>query len=399
MKANLTINNLIICASFFLVIFHTCTFLQAYYNFAVTMLIFMTVLVLSLIRSNGVIKMANKSIIVLFVFTGLLIFVGTVFMEEDLFNMIGIYFPYILWPTLYMITDRCMDAKSKKTFILCWILFYAISVVATLKVVITDNDAARLLAGAADQTLRMNYYKMGVGGYGFIYGCVFVIYGLSLWKNKEKNKGIKALLFVLIVVTIATIVFASYTLALLLTMIVLLLGVYTRSKRKNATIWFVFAIIAIVLLHRPILMLIQDVASNMNLYWIDNRIGQLINADTEGSVDGLKRMGLYQMSLNSFTSNIFGGGQNIGGHSMGFDLLGKYGIWGGMFTIALFALLNSFRKSIRGRKGMIYLVLMVLMCINTFDSIVLVPMALFMVPLILSLIDFEEKAYEKTALN
>lgn len=393
------INSLIVGMSFFLIIFHTFTFLQAYYSFIITLLAFMFILALCLIKSKGVFKIKGDPIIMLFFFVGILIVVGVLFLKENLLSMIGRYFPYILWPTLYVITDRIMDSKSKKRFILCYMAIYAISVVATLRVVMIDNDAARLLAGAASLEVRTVYYKMGVGGYGFIYGCVFVLYGLLLWVNKEKTIWLKVLLFFLLAITFVMIVFASYTTALLLAIIVLLLSFYTKTERKNATVYFVLAIIAIVWLHRPILKLIQDVASNMDLYWIENRIGQLLNADSEGSMSGLKRTGLYQMSLNSFVSNIFGGGEDIGGHSMVLDLLGRYGIWGGMFSIAFFSFLNSLRKITKGRDGLIYVAFMVLMCINTSDSIVLLPMVLFVVPHILSLVDSEEILYEKTALN
>ena len=70
------INSLIVGMSFFLIIFHTFTFLQAYYSFIITLLAFMFILALCLIKSKGVFKIKGDPIIMLFFFVGILIVVG-----------------------------------------------------------------------------------------------------------------------------------------------------------------------------------------------------------------------------------------------------------------------------------------------------------------------------------
>lgn len=400
MKIRITLDNTILFFTFVLLVFHTFTFFQVYYNFTITLTLFAFISILSLIKSKGKIVLSKQSgLITLSLFTFLIIFIGCFVKNHKLLNMIGAYFPYILWPIIYSITEPIFSKKSKKIFIMFFLASLSISVLATLSVVLTDNSAARLLAGAASSAIRNSYYKKGVGGYGFVYGCVFIVYALILMSKVEENKLIKTFLLTLILVSLIMIVYASYTLALLATIILIFLTFYVQSRSKYATLTFVLSVIAIIVLIHPILVLLQNFAASLNLEWIENRVGQLISADDAGSLGNLKRIKLYSISLNSFRDNILIGAGRVGGHSMFFDNIGMYGLFGLLFCISYFSTLNGVRKRIKGKSNIAIYLFIALMLINTTDTIVLLPMVLYMLPLLLSFIEEKEALYEKNITN
>ena len=378
-------SNLIVMLVFGLLVFHTFTYLQNYYNYITTLVVFALVVLLSLHKAGWVVRIKGyNSVIFLYVMTAALILMGIAIRKKDIVYMAGSYLPYVIWPTLFFMVEPLMTPRAKRTFLLLFIGFFAVSVGATLSVLVTDNNAARLLAGVAKGAVREAYYSRGVGGYGFVYGCVFMLYGLIIWLSKEKNKALKACLFLLITVMLVMIVYSSYTIALLLSIIVFVLSIYTKSKRKDATVIFVLVMLSLVFLMVPVLNLIHNIAENLELEWIVKRISQLLNAEETGAFADLKRMQLYKTSLETFASNIFLGGTHIGGHSMVFDHMAVYGLIGGVFCISFFLWLIKFGGGFGKRIGLIYWMFLALLCVNTADTIMMHPMVLFALPLMLS---------------
>ena len=382
-----TNEKLIIMLAFTLLVFHTLTYLQNYYSFVATLAVFTAIVVLAFFKAKGKVDVKkNSSLIFLGFMLFIIVFMGVTLKNSSLITMLGAYLPYVIWPILYLIVDPIMDKKNKRVFLLLFLVVYTISVTATLSVVSVDNDAARLLAGAASDTVRAFYYEQGVGGYGFIYGCVFLLYGLVLWMREEKNIVVKILLLAICIVTFIMIIYASYTTALLLSLILVFLTFYALSNKKYATIVFVVAILLAALLMDPILELIYNLAEQLELDWIAKRIGQLLNAEESGSYGELNRSMLYRRSLNTFWEHMFLGGTKIGGHSMSLDHMGKYGIFGMIFGVAYFAWLNTLRKLSGRRIGFVYVLFAVFLCINTMDTMVLLPMVQLALPLMLSMV-------------
>lgn len=379
------LSNLIITLVFGLLIFHTFTYFQNVYNFYTTLTVFFVVVVLSIYRFGGRVKLSGYvNMVFLYVMTVILIFVGVVIKQENLVYMVGVYLPYVIWPTLYFITEPLMSRNMKRKLLLIFVALIAVSVVATLSVLITDNNAARLLAGAASDATRAAYYSKGVGGYGFVYGCVFLIFGMVIWSSREERKAVKTLLWAMVALMLVMIIYSSYTIALMLSIIVLLLAVYCKSRRKDSTIIFALVVIGVVLLIVPILNLLHDLASSMGLEWITKRTSQLLNAEETGSFGELRRMQLYRISLDTFKSNFLLGGTRIGGHSMVLDHLGQYGIFGGVFCVSFFTWLIGFGKKSGKRIELIYWMFLALLCVNTADTMVMHPMVLYGLPLMLT---------------
>lgn len=396
MTTRSTLDSIIIFLSLSLVIFHTFTFLRLHYSFIVTLAIFSLIVLLYLIRGKGLLYYdRNPMIMTVAFFMLIVIFIGIIAKRTNIVNMVGAYLPFLMWPMLYSITEPMLNLKSKKRYIVVFTVFLAISMIATLVVVISDNDASRLLAGAASESVGAMYYKKGVGGYGFIYGCAFVIYSFMLWFQSEKNKLLKIALLAIVITSFMMILYASYTIAFFIAIVSIFLSFIAKSNNKKLMLILLVVIILLAVLLNPILSFIKNIATELELHWIEKRVGQLINAEATGNISTLKRVQLYSQSLKSFFSNILIGGDDVGGHSFLFDIMGRYGLGGLLFGVAYYGLLYKMKKFFKGNIGLIYIVFMVFLTINTMDTIVLLPMVTYMLPLILSFIMQQEGNYEK----
>lgn len=385
-KLKLKYDKIIIFLSFILCVFHTFTFFQLYYRFIISLGVFAIILLLHLMKNNWKLKIyysGSNSLSFLYIAVIFIIFFGAINKDIPVIQMCGEYFPLLIWPTLFLIVEPILSDTGRKKFVYLFLCTVAVSVIATLAVVCVDNDAARLLAGAASEQVRQTYYRLGVGGYGFVYGCVFLVYGMIMLISRETSLVLKVLLLSLTALTCIMIVFASYTTALLMVLIEIILSFYAKSKMKGATVFFVIAVVMIVLLLNPILEYIHKLATDMDLYWISKRVGQLIGAEESGSLEGLRRTQLYLRSLDSFLEHPILGSTDIGGHSMFFDSLGKDGVFGIAFVVAVIGWILHLYKEAKGRKGLIYLLLIALLTINTIDQITFIPMLFFIFPIMI----------------
>lgn len=380
------IDSIVIFLTFLLCVFHTFTYLQNYYNFKITAVIFVLIIFLLLLKNEWWIKTDSPCAVpltYLYVSVALIVFVGILFKEKEILNAVGAYSPILIWATLFVTVPPLMSDRAKKRFLYLYLCTLIVSIIATLSVVIEDNDAARLLAGAASDTLRRKYYAKGVGGYGFVYGCVFLSFGMVILANKE-HWLVKLLLWATVIVTAVMIVYASYTTAVLLILVEFILSFYAKSTSRGATVLLFIMGVLILLCMDPILEFIYNTAVDMELEWIAKRIGQLINAESSGSVDGLKRTQLYMRSLETFAANPLIGGTELGNHSMVFDSLGQYGLVGLNYVTAFACWLYYLGKSMKSRSGLVFLLVFALLAINTMDQIVFLPMVMFILPIMMT---------------
>lgn len=372
----------IICLSFILLMIHTLTFLQNYYSFVITCSLYTIIIIFFLLKRSCTINTKAFLSLACVLLAIVLMMIVSLVKEYSISTLWGKYFPYIIWGSLYFLIEPLFDEKSRKYFIGLFLIIMAIGVVSTLIVVIVDNNAARLLAGSATVEERENYYKQGVGGYGFIYGCVFLFYAMLIWAKDIHGIG-KLFTILLSITTFIMLLFASYTIAFLFSLIIILLFLYATSKRRLSIALFFTVFALIFLLRVPILEGLQNIATQLELYWIENRIGQLIDSSVTGNITELRRYELYSASWVSFISNPLIGGDSIGGHSMLFDILGEFGVFGLFFFICNFILLLRISTQLPSRKNIIYILFFIFMCIDTIDTIVLLPIVYFVLPIIL----------------
>ena len=383
-KKNSSLDNLIIGLSLILLIFHTFTFFQIYYRFIITCFLYACILFFALLRRDNAINTKVLCSLALLGIATILICCVAVIKEYSVKQMIGQYIPFFIWGSLYFIVGPLLTEEKRKRFIGIFLITISISVVATLLVVLVNNSAARLLAGSATDRERYIYYRKGVGGYGFVYGCVFLLFGLLFWGRELSAKSSKFLNALLIILTCIMVIFASYTMAFLFILIIFFLWYMTTSKKKNVGALLLVGLI-LFLFKVPILRLLQGFAVALDLSWIDKRLGQLIEAMTTGSISNLTRFELYMRSWESFVSNPLIGEGTIGGHSFLLDLMGQFGFVGVIFFFCACKVIARIVKTISTQKKWIYTLFIIFMILDTVDTISCLPIVFFLLPMILSI--------------
>lgn len=386
MKKN-PLNLAIVILSLTLLIFHTFTFARQYYNFTVTLLLFVSVVLLSIL-SNGIDSIRFGKRFALHLFSIVCITFVAYFMRGIAINtVLGYVLPFYIWPLLYSIVSKCLTAKSRKVFVGVFLTFYVIGAIATFAVLLKDVNASRLLAGAASEEQFLIYYSKGVGSYGFVFMSVFVFYSLLSWIGMNtKYKLSKFLLFLLVLFEIVLVLFASYTIAILMLICFFLLWLFFRRKNILQTIVVLGLVFAIFLLRVYLMNAMISLSNKFGLNYVANRFEQLVSLNEGRDVSDLKRYSLYSISFNSFLSNPLFGTGVVGGHSAVFDLLGNYGFFGLFLIVSIVINVLTFVRRFELKYKIAYFVIFIFSLIDTIDTIVFIPFVFFVMPLIFDIV-------------
>ena len=122
--------------------------------------------------------------------------------------------------------------------------------------------------------------------------------------------------------------------------------------------------------------------------YLENKFSAQIQQGTitiEQLDDFKKRYGLYMKSWNTFLENPFLGGEEVGGHSMLLDTLGKFGSFGVALVASIVYLVHGLKKNFSKSIGLIFTLFVLFMVIDTVDSIMMTPMVFFAMPLMLEM--------------
>lgn len=390
-------NVIVIFATMLLALFHIGTFMQKYYSFYITCIAAVVITMFYFIFNFKHPDIFDAPFLLLCLSAFIIIALGMLLKEESFTEAAGKRLPYVLWPLLYRFSRNKTDRKLRVFLIVLFSVVLAVSVILTLVTLVNDSNAARLLAGKATETERAEYYAKGVGGYGFVFGTVFVAYALLKFGRTINFKAGKIAIIVFIALIGIMTVFASYTTAIILFFVLVFVAAFTSAKKHN---WVGFVLlfvgsVLVIVFRNTIFEAFAQLGKTLELPYVENRFTQLLDASSEGSVEGLRRYTLYKKSLDTFFSNILTGGTEIGKHSEIFDLMGTYGIFSIPFIVSQVLIFRQLSKDSAYRAESVYWIFFAYMFIDTVDSIVTVPMIYFVLPFILA---YTDKEKEKMAL-
>lgn len=295
---------------------------------------------------------------------------------------LGFFLHYITWPVL-LITINERFTKEQKLFILRIITAIAIvGNLASLKILVEDNDASRLLAGSATESEKAFYYAKGVGGYGYTYAMVFFTYGAIAWLKNTKNIFDKIFLSAFLITNYLFILYSSYTAAIIFVLLITVAACTSKMRFKNANLILVAVAILILILGNLLLEFGISFARNLELDWVVKRLSQLNEAQQSGDFAGLNRAQLYMQSLNSFFANPIIGGGKVGGHSHLLDWLGMFGFCALPAFAAMFFWCRESFKIVKNKNLIIFFILFIVFAaIDTCSSMQIPVIVLFAVPL------------------
>lgn len=217
------------------------------------------------------------------------------------------------------------------------IIVFAIVITAITTIIGTIRfpEASRILATIAESEdpESIKYSWNNIGGYEFVYTCVLLYPVLILAYKQRKVSRVTFLILFLLLLTL--IIFAEYTIALLLFMITSIL--FFVGKKATASQLLITGIVM-----SAIFFLFQPAFEKFFLWLADIFDSKVFNerlTALAGGVNGIEnsesnRIELYNMSINAFIKNpVFGNTFNRsfagGGHSFILDCLANYGILGG----------------------------------------------------------------------
>lgn len=385
----------IFVATVFLMVYHTFTFMQRYYVFAVTLVVALFVASLTYItdfRRNFNFQV-NQSTLLYFFSISSFVLLSFFFKDDTLAYILGKYIPYFLWPVLFVLVRKKFTESEKKYALLIFLIFYLIGNLFTISVLQTESDAARLLAGHASLSERAVFYSRGVGGYGYVYGSILLLYAIMSWLKVEKNKIINVFLACVLISGLVMIFYAAYTTALLLTAFSIMLWVAYNLIKKNPIIFLIVVFGGVLVGRFFILDNLIMLFDSMELTWFSKRFTELYLAISGNDYDGLSRSFLYGKSIDCFFSNPFFGGSDIGGHSEVFDILGKYGLIGAFFLGCIIHFFYGIIRDYPMKYKASFFVLLLFMVVNPLDQMVMLPMCLFVTPLLFDLLNTKDMCF------
>lgn len=391
-SSGFNLNYIIVCATMALALFHISTFFQVYYSFYATCGIALAIFLFFIIFNFRHLNFMDVPLLLVMISSAVIISMGAILKDKSLTEMFGKYFPYILWPLLYRLTRGNVNRKLKAALTVIFIAFFAVSVILTLTTLSVDSNASRLLAGKATESERAAYYAKGVGGYGFVFGSVFISYALVKFGRRINFKPGKIAIIALLAVIAVMVILASYTTAIILFFILVFVSAFTSAKKHN---WIGFVLLfagalLVILFRNSIFEIFAQLGKSLELPYVENRFTQLLQASDEGSVEGLRRYTLYKESLDAFFSQPLTGAAEVGGHSEIFDLLGMYGVFAIPFIVSQALMFRQMAKDSVFKVEIVYWIFFAYMFIDTVDSIVTIPIVYYIIPFILSYSDDEK---------
>lgn len=224
------------------------------------------------------------------------------------------------------------------------LLFYTIASLQTYLGLKRFPLASRMLA-VGDEAIKQNYQGLGIGGFGFVYSSVFIIIPLLYFlfkKNSVLTVWHRMISIIAFISMFIMLFHASYTIALLFTLIGIFLVFFIRGK-KSLILGIIFAVFLLIFFPRELigsfLVNIADLFQTnetIRVKFLDFAQGFL--SESTGSQTSY-RFQLYLSSFKTFLSNplfgIYGPFGNpmtavIGGHSGWLDLMAYYGLFGSL---------------------------------------------------------------------
>lgn len=253
-----------------------------------------------------------------------------------------------LYPLIFMYISKTGDVKSYKILFWAVACSYTLTALTTYIGCVTYPGAARDLAMPEEMIgsdVYSLYKKANIGNLSFTYSLLFIIPLLIYMVKSRICRRIESV-SMLIIVSIS-ILKTEYTTALLLMVLCFILFFLPNKLNIGSLISIVALMLVIFLLAKPFIgELLLHASSHfesssstisVRLYDLGILLSNDLNAVNGGDI--WSRYELYNQSIQEFFhSPLWGGSNNVGGHSLLFDSLGRFGL------IGLVALILMYKK-------------------------------------------------------
>ncbi len=363
-----------------LAVFTSLTLLQIYYNAYVHLFIFGCCLIFANKRYKFALPLAFGGL-VCFLFMFLSIGRTAVTPMSEL----GYYLHYVTWPIVLIASVNSLNDKQKLIIMRLMLVVGIVGSILSLRVLFVDSSVSRILAGAASEAETYTYFSQGVGGYGTVYATAFLCFGAIYWFINTKSKIDRALIIVYLITSYIFIIYASYTIAIMITFILSLLALTSKVKPMVKSL-VIIAVIALLLLlfWNNIIEFAIDIMRDLKLDKVVERLTQLTQATETNTVTSLTRPQLYLKSFTSFIEHPLAGSEVAGRHSQILDTLAYFGISGLLMPVLLIYYAYKATKLSSARLILFYLVFFAFLMVNAGSTMQIPVSVFFLCPLIVN---------------
>lgn len=363
-----------------LAIFTSLTLLQVYYNAYIHLFLFGCCLIFANKRYKFAVPLAAGGLLCF-----LFMFLSMNRVAVTPMGQLGFYLHYITWPVLLIAANNTLNLNQKLIIMRVMLIVGIVGSLLSLRVLLVDSNISRILAGAATETEMYEYYSRGVGGYGTVYSTVFLCFGAIYWFINTKSMADRCLIIAYLATAYMFILYASYTTAILITVVISLLAFTSKVKPmiKSLLVIGLIALLLIVFWDNLVEFAIT-ILRELELDRVVQRLTQLTQASSNNDLSSLQRSQLYLKSFESFLQHPLAGSDVAGKHSQILDYLAYFGIIG-IFMPVLFGYyaVKCIKLSSR-RLIFFYLMFFALISVNTCSAMQIPVSVFFLCPLMVS---------------
>lgn len=363
-----------------LAIFTSLTLLQVYYNAYIHLILFGCCLLFANKRYKFAVPLAVGGLLCF-----LFMFLSMNRTAVTPMGQLGFYLHYITWPVLLIAAINTLSLNQKLIIMRIMLVVGIVGSLLSLRVLLVDSNISRILAGAATESEMHEYYSRGVGGYGTVYATVFLCFGAIYWFINSKSMVDRCLIIAYLATAYMFILYASYTTAILITVIISLLAFTSKVKPMIKSL-IVIGIIALLLMvfWDNLVEAAITILRELDLDRVVQRLTQLTQASSNNDLSSLQRSQLYLKSFESFLRHPLAGSDVAGQHSQILDYLAYFGIIG-IFLPVLFGYYSIKCIKLSSRRLIFfYLMFFALISVNTCSAMQIPVSVFFLCPLMVS---------------
>ena len=241
------------------------------------------------------------------------------------------FFPLLMF---YRITS--LANSKQKIFVLLLMAGLLLYVVANTMIELMTNEHATRSWGDFDEQNKKN-----VGTYAYVYAIPIVLSFLPYLSSVARKKGsvYKILVIGIEVFLFVFLLFAQYTLALLIAIIILTMQILSNIKNttNKALLW---GLVLLTIILSPIIL--NFLATNVPSEQMATRLREIAAFFSTGAASGDNlggRLELYWKTIEAFFRSPFFGNRKLSfdGHSTFLSVFADIGIFGGVCFISIYA--------------------------------------------------------------
>lgn len=381
------VSSLILLIISALFVYSTCTFIRLQYSFYLAAFMYVVVFLWALqsgllIGSDFLHSPLLKWFFIVLLFSILLYLHGGSYQWVTFFAG---YLHIVFWTLCFEIVALNFEDGERGAHLIIHILLMAFWSFATVRAINMYPLASRAMYGNTSMAMDTSFlHSIGCGGYGFIYGLVFISIALFCKLFRREKLGQRRILYIVPIVIFGyTIIKAGFTTAIIMLLLsALLLFFYARTEKSSSGMLAIFIILIFVLaFYQYFMNLIYIIGDAFGVDIFTEKIGKISSALNASNILQLSRFNYFYKSWTSFLAHPIFGSSEAGIDSQILVQLAYMGIGGISYVGLLHSAFSVMRRYIHKQYiNMLEILTLFLTLFNTFNDMTSISVVFFLTP-------------------